>query len=175
MPNLYKHILIENLDILINQYFLLTGVLIARRLVLVLLYTFTNSPLLRILCMMVALFFILIHHQHVKPYRDRRGNVADTASVSSLLLIAGINLVRATFQSAEYVPHGPNVTLMTILKALESLLTLWVPVLFGTIVLVVFFGKLCVKYIIRRNFRRKTLKQPERRNENVCLNKVTSL
>ncbi|CAD5113763.1 DgyrCDS2932 [Dimorphilus gyrociliatus] len=151
------------------------GVLIARRLVLVLLYTFTNSPLLRILCMMVALFLILIHHQHVKPYRDRRGNVADTASVSSLLLIAGINLVRATFQSAEYVPHGPNVTLMTILKALESLLTLWVPVLFGTIVLVVLFGKLCVKFIVRKIFTKKSLKQPERSNENVCLNKVTSL
>jgi len=55
---------------------------------------------------------LLLHHVHALPYRDRRGNVAGSASAAALVVVATINLLRAGFEAAEYVPRGPNAYLM---------------------------------------------------------------
>ena len=103
------------------------GVLIGRRLILVLLYTFVNDTLIRMLCMMLVCFIILLHHVHVLPYKDTRGNLAGSASAAALLLVGGINLVRAGFEAAEYVPQGPNHALMQVFEEVENVLLLWFP------------------------------------------------
>lgn len=54
----------------------------------------------------------LLHHVHALPYRDRRGNAAGSASAVALVVVATINLLRAGFEAAEYVPRGPNAYLM---------------------------------------------------------------
>lgn len=76
------------------------GVLIGRRLVLVLAYTFINDTLIRLLVMLLSCFLILLHHVHVQPYRDMRGNIAGTASAAALVTLGSINLVRAGFEAA---------------------------------------------------------------------------
>ena len=81
---------------------------------MVLLFTFVNDILLRMLGMMILCFLILLHHAHALPYKDTRGNTAGSASASALVVIGGINLVRAAFEAAEYVPHGPNAMLMRV-------------------------------------------------------------
>ena len=69
------------------------GMLIGRRLVLVLLYTFVNNTLMRTQCTMLLCFVNLLHHVHALPYRDRRGNAAGTASAVALVVVATINLL----------------------------------------------------------------------------------
>lgn len=104
------------------------GVLIGRRLVLVLLFTFVNDSLVRLLLMLLACFLILLHHVHVQPYKDARANIAGTASAAALVALGSINLVRAGFEAAEYTPTGPNAVLMKIFLDIENALLLWLPV-----------------------------------------------
>jgi len=103
------------------------GMLIGRRLALVLLYTFVNNTLMRTQCTMLLCFINLLHHVHTLPYRDRRGNAAGSASAVALVVVATINLVRAGFEAAEYVPRGPNASLMNVLEEVENCLMLWLP------------------------------------------------
>ena len=78
-----------------NRYGLCwAGVLIGRRLVLILLYTFVNDVLVRLLAMLLLCFAILLHHINVQPYRHRVGNIAGTFSATALITIGTINLVR---------------------------------------------------------------------------------
>lgn len=77
-----------------------SGVLIGRRLVLVLAYTFINDALIRLLVMLLSCFIILLHHVHVQPYKDTRGNIAGTTSAAALVTLGSINLVRAGFEAA---------------------------------------------------------------------------
>ena len=70
------------------------GVMVGRRLVLILLFTFVNDVLLRLLAMVVFCFVVLLHHVDVRPYRDRRGNAAGTASAAALVMLGTINLVK---------------------------------------------------------------------------------
>lgn len=120
------------------------GLLIARRLVLVILHTFVNDPLIRMLCMMLVCFIVLLHHVHVLPFKDIRGNIAGTASASALLIVGGINLMRAGFEAAEYIPQGPNDTLMNVLEEIENVLMLWFPAL----VMCLVFISLTIKIIL---------------------------
>ncbi|KAK2146048.1 hypothetical protein LSH36_637g01071 [Paralvinella palmiformis] len=103
------------------------GVLIGRRLILVLLFTFVNDSLIRLLGMLLTSFAILLHHVHVQPYKDLRGNVAGTMSATALVTLASINLVRAGFEAAEYTPSGPNQFLMEVFSQIENTLLLWLP------------------------------------------------
>jgi hypothetical protein len=103
------------------------GLLLGRRLILVLLFTFVNDTLIRMVCMMLLCFVILLHHVHVLPYKDSRGNAAGSASAASLLVVGAINLLRAGFEAAEYVPLGPNEKLMGALEQVENVLLLWLP------------------------------------------------
>jgi hypothetical protein len=50
------------------------GIVLGRRLILILLFTFVNDSLMRMLCMNLFCFVMLLHHVHVLPYKDRRGN-----------------------------------------------------------------------------------------------------
>ena len=77
--------------------------------------------------MLLSCFIILLHHVHVNPYKDKRGNIAGTASASALVMLGTINLVRAGFEAAEYTPTGPNGTLMKAFLEIENILMLWMP------------------------------------------------
>ena len=123
-----------------------SGVLIGRRLILVLLYTFVNNTLIRILSMLFVSFLVLLHHVHVKPYKDSRANIAGSVSVSAMMLVGGINLVRAGFEAAEYTPQGPNKLLVKVMEETENVFMLWLPLAIMVIVciaLVVKFSFLC--------------------------------
>ena len=104
-----------------------SGVLIGRRLVIILLYTFVNDALIRLLCMLLACFLILLHHVHVQPYNDTKGNIAGTTSAAALVTLGSINLVRAGFEAAEYTPTGPNAALMNVFDEIENTLMVWFP------------------------------------------------
>ena len=104
-----------------------SGVLIGRRLILFLCFTFINDVLVRLLCMLAVCFSILLHHVYVRPYNTPMGNLAGALSAAALLVVGGINLIRASFEVAEYVPMGPNKYLMEVFEELENVLLLWLP------------------------------------------------
>ncbi len=118
-----------------------SGVLIGRRLILVLLFTFVNNTLIRILSMLFVSFLVLLHHVHVKPYKDWRANIAGSMSVSAMMLIGGINLVRAGFEAAEYTPQGPNRTLVKVMEETENVLMLWIPLFIMIVVCIALIWK----------------------------------
>ena len=72
-----------------------SGVLIVRRLILFLCFTFINDILIRLLCMLCVCFIILLHHIYVQPYTTKEGNLAGAVSAAALLVVGGINLLRA--------------------------------------------------------------------------------
>ena len=118
------------------------GVLIARRLILFLIFTFVNNSLIRVLGMLFVCFLYLLHHVHVHPYKDPRGNMAGSASLSAMMVVGGINLVRAGFEAAEYVPQGPNKVLMRVMDETENILMLWFPLIIMCVVLLALVIKL---------------------------------
>ena len=124
------------------------GVLIFRRLLLVLLYTFINVSLLRILAMLLTCFIILLNQVHVKPYRDSRANIAGSASVAALMFVGGINLVRAGFEAAEYTPHGPYEMLILVMQETENVLMLWIPLVFMVVMGTILMIKICCRILI---------------------------
>jgi hypothetical protein len=103
------------------------GVLLARRLILFICYTFINDVLIRLLCMMTACFVILMHHMYVQPYKSGRSNLAGAFSAAALLVVGSINLLKASFEAAEYIPKGPYKLLMQICAEIENSLVLWLP------------------------------------------------
>ena len=103
------------------------GVVVVRRLALVALSAFLNNPLIRMFSMLVTIILSLLTLAHARPYRNRRANVVDGATVSALFVVSLINLVRAGFDTAEYQPRGPNRVLMTALDGLEDAFVFWLP------------------------------------------------
>ncbi len=79
----------------ITGQFCWSGVLIGRRLILFLCFTFINDILIRLICMLCVCFIILLHHIYVQPYKSKKGNLAGAISAAALLIVGGINLLRA--------------------------------------------------------------------------------
>ena len=131
-----------------------SGVLIGRRLVLILLYTFVNDSLVRLLAMLLACFVILLHHVHAQPYKKVKGNIAGTVSAAGLVILGSINLVRAGFEAAEYTPTGPNAFLMNVFDEIENTLLLWFPLTVMCLVIILFIIR--SKLLLIRSFYPRT-------------------
>ena len=126
-----------------SRYGCWSGVLIGRRLFLIVLFTFISDSLIRMLSMLTALFVILVVHVHIKPYKDAKANLAGTLSASALVIFACVNLVRASFEASEHIPSGPNKELMGVLTQVENFLLLYGPLLVLAAVLLVVFLRIC--------------------------------
>jgi hypothetical protein len=120
------------------------GVQMIRRLILVLLFTFINFTVVRLISMVFVTFLFLLQHVYVQPYKDPIVNPAATASFSALLTIGGINLIRAGFDSAEYVPQGPNAELVYYMRETENVLMFWLPLCIMCGIFIVIVIKLCM-------------------------------
>ena len=126
-----------------------SGVLIGRRLILFLCFTFINSVLVRLLCMLAVCFIILLHHVYVQPYMSRWGNLAGALSAAALLVVGGINLMRAGFEAAEYIPQGPNKFLMEVFEEIENTLVLWLPLAGMCLILLILVARITLTCVHR--------------------------
>jgi len=126
-----------------------SGVLIGRRLILFLCFTFINSVLVRLLCMLGVCFIILLHHVYVQPYTSPRGNLAGALSAAALLIVGGINLLRAGFEAAEYIPQGPNKFLMEVFEEIENTLVLWLPLAGMCLIVLILVSRLVATFVHR--------------------------
>ena len=135
----------------ILRYTCWSGILLGRRLCLILAATFISNVVIRLSIMMAVCQIALLHHVLVRPCKERRGNAAGTISSSALLTICTVNLLRAAYESAESVPDGPNFTLMKVLDQVENSLLLWIPMAGVIIILLVLISRLILRFIKQIN------------------------
>ena len=75
------------------------SVMIGRRLILILLKTFVNDPMPRLLIMSFLCVLFLQHHSMTQPFRDITANRVETISLLSLVLLGMVNVFFASFVS----------------------------------------------------------------------------
>ena len=75
------------------------SVMIGRRLILILLKTFVNDPMPRLLIMSFLCVLFLQHHSMAQPFRDITANRVETISLLSLVLLGMVNVFFASFVS----------------------------------------------------------------------------
>ena len=75
------------------------SVMIGRRLILILLKTFVNDPMPRLLIMSFLCVLFLQHHSMTQPFRDVTANRVETISLLSLVLLGMVNMFFASFVS----------------------------------------------------------------------------
>ena len=129
----------------ILRYTCWSGVLLGRRLCLILAATFISNVVVRLSIMMAVCQIALLHHVLVRPCKERRGNAAGTISSSALLTVCTVNFLRAAIESAEYEPEGPNYTLVQVFDQVENSLLVWIPLAGIIIILVVLLGRILVR------------------------------
>ena len=118
-----------------------SGVLLIRRSILIVLYTFIHNLSLRLLLMVLLCIFALVLQTYSQPCKERRSNVAAFISNTSLVIVSCINLVKAAFVTSEYEPIGPIVTFTNMLQSVEECLLFWIPVIGFGIVIIIVLGR----------------------------------
>ena len=113
------------------------GILLLRRLMLVIADTYIHDILVRLLVMTLISFLSLLHHLMVKPCKENRANIAGSVSCAALLSVCIINLVRATLEVVEVVPEGHLKHVMDTLESIENCLLMWITVA-GASLLIIF-------------------------------------
>ena len=98
------------------------SVLTGRRLILLVIHTFATDPTIRFLCLSCACFIILVHHLTVRPFRERKANIGEGFSLSSLVVICMFSLTEATLISYGIDTTGPSKDLFYALQWIEIVL-----------------------------------------------------
>ena len=75
------------------------GVMVGRRLILILLKTYVSDPMLSLLFMCLFCILFLLHHTMTEPFRDDVANRLETISLWSLVILALMNTFFASFIS----------------------------------------------------------------------------
>ena len=122
-----------------------SGVLLTRRLCLIIAYTFINDIIRRLSFMFLVCFLSLLHHFLTWPCKEKRANIGGLISNSALLLVCFINFFRAAYESAEYEPTGPNRYLVQIFNKTEQILLLWIPLLGASCIVLFLLFRICTK------------------------------
>ncbi|CAD5112800.1 DgyrCDS2010 [Dimorphilus gyrociliatus] len=119
-----------------------SGKLMIGRLLLILFYSFINNSLYRLLCMLSCCCVTFWYIVQSNPYTTSKSNTAAILSSAALVAVAGINLVKAGFESAEYHPQGPNWLLVTVFEQVENILLVWFPLLISGLTILLIICKL---------------------------------
>ena len=104
-----------------------SGILLFRRLALILVYTLVQDSLMRLSIMSPICLLWQLTHVAIQPCKEKRANLSGTISCTALLTIAAINTIKATFESMEIVPAGQTLSIMETLESIEDCLLIWIP------------------------------------------------
>ncbi len=114
------------------------GIMVFRRLVLNSL-ALVDNEIIRLTLISGTCLVFLVHHLSVRPFKLSRSNTAETISLSFLIILSGMNLVKATFSENGLIPEGPNETLLLFFQRTGNILVF---ILIGIVIvfeLVAFF------------------------------------
>ena len=118
------------------------SVLIGRRLILLFCHAFITTSMFRMVCMAGACVVMLLHHVLKNPYRDPIANKAETFSLLTLVMIAIINLTKATLISFGTSPDGPAKFYLETLEWTEVGALAFVPTLLCIFLMFAIFSQL---------------------------------
>ena len=104
------------------------SVLISRRLILILLFTFIGDASIRLMLSTVVCLFVALHHILWNPYKDSKANKLETVSLITLVIFGLFNTVRATFITAGVRHRGPIKTYIDALNWIQVSILLVIPV-----------------------------------------------
>ncbi len=112
------------------------GILIFRRLVLSIMKAFTFTPLLQITLQSLTCLIFLLWHVVSKPFNSHKANKLETASLTTLTMVAVVHVVQATFFAAGKVPEGPANTQIYVTDWIEYILVNLLPMLIALAVII---------------------------------------
>ena len=105
------------------------SVLIGRRLILLACHSFIRSSMLRMVSMSAACLLMTIHQVLKSPFRVALANKAETLSLTTLTMMAVINLAKATLISFGITIEGPYQSYLDALEWFEVFALAFVPAL----------------------------------------------
>ena len=132
-----------------------SGVLLYRRLALIIVYTVAHKPLPRLSVMFVICLVAQLAHVAVQPCKEKRANLSGTVSCTALLAVAAINTVKATYEGMEIIPTDLTLSVMNTFENIEDCLLIWIPlagmcIIFVVLLLriIVMLWSLCMKHYL---------------------------
>ena len=105
------------------------SVLIGRRFILLCCHAFIANSMFKMVCMTIICVLILLHHVFKNPYHDPIANNAETSSLLALVVMAVINLTKATLVSFGTSIAGPSKSYLEALEWFEICALAFVPTL----------------------------------------------
>ena len=111
------------------------SIFIARRFILVLLYSFITDSTLRLLCMAIVCVLALLHHTKMEPFQNYRANIAETASLLALVVLSIINLYKSFYSNSQEAINSDWMHIFQTLDWIEVIILGIVPALFALAVL----------------------------------------
>ncbi len=96
------------------------GIIIFRRLVLVIIATLVPSMILKHVLLVIACLLIMMVHVRVQPFKRFSSNLLETASLLILLCIAIMNLMKAVYVDSGEIPRGSAETLLRFYDIIEQ-------------------------------------------------------
>ena len=95
------------------------SVLIARRFILVLIFSVVTEPSIRLFSMTFACVLVFFYHLKVKPFQNPLANNCESFSLLLLILLGLINLFKSVFVGSEQNIKGSLVTVLKVFQWLE--------------------------------------------------------
>ena len=107
------------------------SVFIMRRFILVFIYCFITNTTWRLFCMSVVCVLVLLHHTEMKPFRNKRANIAESISLLGLVILSIINMYRSSSEAS--ISDGMDT--FEILNSIEIILLGLLPAVGGLVIL----------------------------------------
>ncbi len=80
------------------------GIVILRRLILVIIATQATSIISKHVLLFVMCLLSLSVHMYLQPFKFKSSNTLESVSLSALVIIAGMNLVKAVYSDSSLIP-----------------------------------------------------------------------
>ena len=127
------------------------GMMILRRLIIIMLFTFVNSPVTRLYCIFLACLLFLMHHLTYLPYKNGMVNLFETFSSATLVVFCSINLFFAYSYVSNVPPESADERISLIFDWIEVIILVIFPLL-SILSLFVMFVARCVVLLAKCSF-----------------------
>ena len=96
------------------------SVLIARRFILVLIFSIVAEPSIRLFCMTIVSVAVLCFHLKVKPFQNSLANDLESLSLFFLIILGLVNLFKSVLVGSKQNIKGSLITLLKVFQWLET-------------------------------------------------------
>ena len=128
------------------------GVMIGRRLILIVVKVFISDPFPRLLIMSFWCFLFLLHHALIQPFRNGIANVVETISLLCIVLVGMVNVFFASFLSLAVPSNDYFSSWSNVCQLVEIVILCVVPAVFGLLVAAAFLSQICRVTVVVSRF-----------------------